>query len=71
MRDLRAWGCGVNRINIMRERDIFSLKQPAKNRDVKFEADYENSIVILDGISFESITDAEDYLETKPRLDVP
>jgi len=48
---------------------IFNLKQPCKNRGVKFE-DPRNGNVILDGKEYETMRESEDYLISKPRLDV-
>ena len=45
------------------------LKKPAKNRNVSFDFDEITDEVILNGNRFTRWTDAEDYLESKPRLD--
>jgi hypothetical protein len=48
-----------------------SLKKPANNRGVSFDFDEITDEVILDGNRFMRWVDAEDYLESKTRLDIP
>lgn len=47
------------------------FRKPAENRGVSFDYDSTTDEIILDGKRFERWTDAEDYLESKPRLDLP
>jgi hypothetical protein len=53
----------------MNERYIFSLIQPCKNRGVEIVNNNDGSI-LLDGIKFKTIKEAEHYLESKPRVDI-
>lgn len=45
------------------------VKQACKNRGVTWDYDEAKDEIILDGIRFKRMTDADDYLESKPRLD--
>ena len=48
---------------------IFHLKQPCKNRGV-IHGGPSGDGVLLDGKEFVTMTEAEDYLESKPRQDM-
>jgi len=48
---------------------IESLKQPCKNRGVYFGGATLDG-VLLDGQEFTTMKEAEDYLESKPRVDL-
>lgn len=52
----------------MDAKSVYLLKQPAKNRWIKFE-DLKNGKVMLDNNIYESMREAEDYMLTIPRKD--
>ena len=54
----------------MKESYIFHLKQPCKNREIDFHNNGDGSIT-LDGNHFFNTREAEEYIESKPRLDLP
>ena len=47
---------------------IFRLKQPCKNRNIKFE-DPKDGTVILNDVRFFTMKTAEDFIESFPRKD--
>lgn len=53
----------------MDKRFIHNLQKPCKNRGVKLEHTPDDTVK-LDGIEFFTMKDAEDYLESKPRIDI-
>lgn len=54
----------------MDEKSVFNLKQPCKNRGLEF-VNNKNGTVNIGGEPFEHARDAENYLTTIPRTDIP
>jgi len=54
----------------MNESLAYYLIQPCKNRDVQYGG-YHEDYVILDNNRFYTSQDAENYLESKQRIDFP
>lgn len=52
----------------MRDRDIFNLIQPCKNRGLSFVKESDGSVTI-NGVNFLRMSDAERYLEGVQRND--